>query len=151
MVFALFSKIRVANTPEKVAENDYLMKCKVLLPIVSFRLISLSFPGVMRIIITARQTLSPVFQDVLSNLVAILGEISKNPSNPNFNQYCFESISALMRYEGNGFMPTKYTLMYLCRFVVAGNPTTLAAFEAVLFGPFQIILQQDIDRTCTAF
>ena len=59
----------------------------------------------MRIIITARQTLSPVFQDVLNNLVAILGEISKNPSNPNFSQYCFESISALMRYEGNRCMP----------------------------------------------
>ena len=33
----------------------------------------------------------------LQRLVAILGTISKNPSNLNFDQYIFESISALMR------------------------------------------------------
>lgn len=32
------------------------------------------------------------------------------------------------------------------RFVVAGSPTTLPVFEQALFGPFTIILQQDIDR-----
>lgn len=32
------------------------------------------------------------------------------------------------------------------RFVVAGNPSTLESFEGVLFGPFQAVLQQDIDR-----
>jgi exportin-2 (importin alpha re-exporter) len=36
------------------------------------------------------------------------------------------------------------------RFVVAGNPTTLATFEEALFGPFQVILQQDVDRTYSA-
>lgn len=51
----------------------------------------------MRVIITARQTLTPNFVTILAKLVAILGVISQNPSNPNFNQYCFESISALMR------------------------------------------------------
>ena len=51
----------------------------------------------MRVIVTARQTLTPVYQQVLQRLVAILGTISKNPSNPNFDQYIFESISALMR------------------------------------------------------
>ena len=34
MVLRLFSKIPIANTPEKIAENDYLMKCKLSLPIV---------------------------------------------------------------------------------------------------------------------
>lgn len=52
----------------------------------------------MRIIITARQTLIPIYQQVLTRLVSILGVISKNPSNPNFDQYIFESISGLMRY-----------------------------------------------------
>ena len=51
----------------------------------------------MRVIVTARQTLTPVYQQVLQRLVAILGTISKNPSNPNFDQYIFDSISALMR------------------------------------------------------
>lgn len=52
----------------------------------------------MRVIVTARQTLTPVYERTLQRLVAILGVISKNPSNPNFDQYIFESLSALMRY-----------------------------------------------------
>ena len=52
----------------------------------------------MRVIITARYTLAEHYETILSRLVAVLGVISKNPSNPNFDQYIFESISALMRY-----------------------------------------------------
>ncbi|KIJ59904.1 hypothetical protein HYDPIDRAFT_99775 [Hydnomerulius pinastri MD-312] len=110
LLSAVLTKIEGAGTPEKVAENDHLMKCA------------------MRVIVTARQTLSPVYQQVLQRLVNILGIISKNPSNPNFDQYIFESLSALMR------------------FVVHGNPTTLETFEQALFGPFTFILQQDIDQ-----
>jgi exportin-2 (importin alpha re-exporter) len=53
--------------------------------------------GAMRVIVTARQTLTPGYTNTLQRLVAILGVISRNPSNPNFDQYIFESISALMR------------------------------------------------------
>jgi exportin-2 (importin alpha re-exporter) len=107
---ALLNKIEAAGPPEKVAENDHLMKCA------------------MRIIVTARQTLTPVYQQVLQRLVHILGVIAQNPSNPNFDQYIFESISALLR------------------FVVSGTPSTLPTFEQALFGPFTFILQQDIDQ-----
>ncbi|KJA18706.1 hypothetical protein HYPSUDRAFT_45045 [Hypholoma sublateritium FD-334 SS-4] len=110
LVDALLTRIEAARTPEKVAENDHLMKCT------------------MRIIVTARQTLTPGYARVLERLVTILGVISKNPSNPLFDQYIFESISGLMR------------------FIVAGSPVTLPAFERALFGPFTIILQQDIDQ-----
>ncbi|KAJ8473968.1 hypothetical protein ONZ45_g16104 [Pleurotus djamor] len=106
----LLSKIEGAGTPEKVAENDHLMRCA------------------MRVIVTARQTLTPHFETILTRLVNILGTISKNPSNPMFDQYIFESISALMR------------------FVVGGTPETLPKFEQTLFGPFTFILQQDIDQ-----
>jgi len=51
----------------------------------------------MRVIITARQALLPSYATVLQHLVGILGEISKNPSNPKFNHFTFESISALVR------------------------------------------------------
>ena len=54
--------------------------------------------GVMRVIITARSSLVDGFEGILGRLIAILGIISKNPSNPIFDQYIFESISALMRY-----------------------------------------------------
>jgi hypothetical protein len=35
---------------------------------------------------------------------------------------------------------------WVCRFVVAGTPTTLGTFERALFGPFTIIIQQEIER-----
>jgi exportin-2 (importin alpha re-exporter) len=52
----------------------------------------------MRLILTAKQTLTPQYERTLQRLVNILGVVSKNPSNPNFDQYLFESISALLRY-----------------------------------------------------
>lgn len=110
LVHALLTKVEAAGTPEKVAENDHLMKC------------------VMRVIVTARQGLTSVYELTLSRLVGILGVISKNPSNPHFDQYIFESISGLMK------------------FIVEGSPTTLPKFEQTLFTPFTTILQQDIDQ-----
>ncbi|KAE9399137.1 Cse1-domain-containing protein [Gymnopus androsaceus JB14] len=110
IVNILLSKVEKAGTPEKVAENDHLMKCT------------------MRVIITARQSLTPGYEQILNRLVAILGVISKNPSNPKFDQYIFESLSALMR------------------FVTAGSPETIPTFEGVLFAPFTYIIQQDIDQ-----
>ncbi|RDB24273.1 Importin alpha re-exporter [Hypsizygus marmoreus] len=110
LVDALLTKIESAGTAEKVAENDHLMKC------------------VMRVIVTARQTLTPTFASTLARLVRILDLISKNPSNPRFDQFIFESIAGLMR------------------FVVSGNAATLQTFEDALFSPFTIILQQDIDQ-----
>jgi exportin-2 (importin alpha re-exporter) len=80
----------------------------------------------MRVIITARQSLTPVHEAILGRLVNILGEISKNPSNPKFNQYCFESVSALIR------------------FVCDGTPGALPQFEQAIFGPAQVILANDV-------
>ena len=52
----------------------------------------------MRIIFTARQSLATTaYERVVQRLVGILGITSKNPSNPNFDQYLFESLSGLMR------------------------------------------------------
>ena len=87
--------------------------------------------GAMRVIITARQALTPVHEGVLNRLVNILGEISRNPSNPKFNQYCFESVSGLIR------------------FVCEGTPATLSTFEAAIFGPAQVILAQDVTGKCS--
>lgn len=105
---ALFARILGGGTPEKVAENEYLMKCA------------------MRVIITAKGSLALTYPNTLSKLVEILGIISKNPSNPQFNQYTFESVSALIRY------------------VSLADASSIMQFEAVLFGPITIILQQDI-------
>ncbi|GAA5824131.1 hypothetical protein JCM5353_006154 [Sporobolomyces roseus] len=107
---ALFKIIETGTSPQQIAANDHLMK------------------SAMRVIITARQALLPSYATVLQHLVGILGEISKNPSNPKFNHFTFESISALVR------------------FVTAGNPSTLSTFENALFPPFHIILQQDVSE-----
>ncbi|KAL4253719.1 XPO2/CSE1 family protein [Abortiporus biennis] len=110
LVDVLLQKLEVAQSPEKMAENDFLMKC------------------IMRTIITARSSIVPGYDRTLQRLVNILGMISKNPSNPVFDQYIFESISASIR------------------FVVAAKPETLPVFEQSLFGPATVILQQDIDQ-----
>ena len=41
-----------------------------------------------------------------------------------------------------------FVLIVHVRFTVQANPGTLPTFERALFGPFTIILQQDIDRAC---
>jgi len=51
----------------------------------------------MRVILTARQTLAEGFEQLLQRFVTILGVISKNPSNPHFDQYIFESLSGMIR------------------------------------------------------
>jgi exportin-2 (importin alpha re-exporter) len=51
---------------------------------------------VARVTITAKQGLGEGYADVLRRLVVILGVIASNPSNPNFDQYIFESISGLI-------------------------------------------------------
>jgi len=106
----LFKQIEKGQTPEKLAENDYLMK------------------AIMRVIITSRQGMTPYVNIIMSKLTNILAIVSKNPSNPRFNHYVFESIGALIR------------------FICPSSPAAVAEFENMLFGPFQVILAQDIQE-----
>ena len=76
----LFRLIYVqGETPEKIAENEYLMKC------------------IMRILIVCRTTTTPHTEFVLGELIKVMTQIAKNPSNPRFNHYCFESVGAVIR------------------------------------------------------
>jgi exportin-2 (importin alpha re-exporter) len=101
----------------------------------------------MRIIFTARQSLAATAYDrILQRLVGILGVTSKNPSNPNFDQYLFEGLSGLMRQVKVRKGECLRGSFVFCRFVAAANPATVPTFEGQLFGPFTFILQQDIDR-----
>lgn len=102
------------------------MKCKLDARGAAQHDLTVPLTGVMRVIITARQAMTPIYGIVLEHLTKIMGEISKNPSNPKFNHYTFESMSALVR------------------FVTAGTPATLPEFENTLFPPFQYILAQDV-------
>ncbi|KAG0324831.1 importin-alpha export receptor [Dissophora globulifera] len=80
LISNLFRLIELGKTPEKLAENDYLMKC------------------VVRVIITVREKMMPLVSLCLARLTAIVQAVSTNPSNPRFNHFVFESIGALIKY-----------------------------------------------------
>ncbi|CAO1637229.1 unnamed protein product [Sympodiomycopsis kandeliae] len=108
MLLALFGKIQAGSTPEKVAENEFLMK------------------GVMRVLTTTREQLAGAYSILLQHLGEIITTIAKNPSNPRFSQFAFESLAALVR------------------FTTAADPSSLDGFEQALFPPFTAILQGEV-------
>lgn len=69
-------------------------------------------------------------QVLLERLTQILTEVQKNPRNPMFNHYLFETIAVLVRN------------------VCAQNRAQVDAFEQVLFGPFEVMLSME---SCTEF
>ncbi|KAL6077585.1 Exportin-2 [Balamuthia mandrillaris] len=89
-------------------ENDYVMKT------------------IMRVINTAKEDIMPMAEEILKQLTVVLGRVYKNPTNPGFNHYLFESIAALMRV------------------VCTTDPSRVAVFENHLFPAFQAILMEDI-------
>ncbi|KAF1918242.1 CAS/CSE protein [Ampelomyces quisqualis] len=76
----LFKLITKNSAPEKIQENEFLMKC------------------VMRVLIFIRDGVLPICETVLNNFVAIVRVIRHNPSNPRFQYYLFEGIGALIRF-----------------------------------------------------
>jgi len=93
---------------EDLNENEYVMKC------------------VMRALNTSKDYIMPVTQTVLDKLTVALGRVAKNPRNPHYNHYLFESIAVLVRS------------------VCSKDPSNTAAFENLLFPPFQTVLQMDV-------
>lgn len=78
----LFKLITKDAKPEKVQENEFLMKC------------------VMRVLIVIKEGILSIFDLVLASLVNITKVIRHNPSNPGFCYYHFESLGALIRFAG---------------------------------------------------
>ncbi|KKY13499.1 putative chromosome segregation protein [Phaeomoniella chlamydospora] len=80
LVEHIFSLIEKDSAPQKVQENEFLMRC------------------VMRVLIVIKEGLSPLTDILLSHLIKITNIIIANPSNPRFYYYHFESIGALIRF-----------------------------------------------------
>lgn len=76
----LFKLITKDSAPEKIQENEFLMKC------------------VMRVLIFVREGVLPICESILQHLTAIVRVIRHNPSNPRFYYYLFEGIGALVRF-----------------------------------------------------
>lgn len=106
----LFALIDKGQTPEKLAENDVLMKC------------------VLRVVITSRTDLVPIASDVIAKVTQIISAISRNPSNPKFNHFAFETLGALVRY------------------ICPGNDAAVRQFQELLFPPFQEVLANDVQE-----
>lgn len=127
----LFRLIEQGGTPEKIAENEFLMRC------------------VMRILIVSRDTTGPLTEFVLKELLKITAEISKNPSNPRFNHYNFESLGAIIKFVHPSLEYDGIFLM-LPRFTGPTNPGSL---ESALYEPFVMgILVNDVtgSRPCVS-
>ncbi len=83
----------------------------------------------------ARAQIAPVAPTCLQALAGMLLEVCKNPTQPGFNHFLFESVAALVRFTaaagGAG----------------AGAGSGAAGVEALeqqLFPAFQLVLQQDV-------
>lgn len=101
----LFAALRL---PES-GENEYVMR------------------AVMRLVAFVGNAIAPVAAPALQQLCDILLAVARNPTQPGFNHYLFESIAALVKF---GCQPG------------AG----VAAAEEVIFPPFQLILQEDVQE-----
>ena len=76
----LFGLVEKHLAPEKIQENEFLMRC------------------IMRVFIVIREGVTPITDSVLAHFVKITQLISQNPSNPRFYYYHFEAIGAFVRY-----------------------------------------------------
>jgi len=76
----LFQLIERDPAPEKIQENEFLMRC------------------VMRVLIVIKDGVVSIVDLVLQHLIQITDIIAQNPSNPRFYYYHFEALGALVRY-----------------------------------------------------
>ena len=104
----LFSALFAIVDNAEFNENEYVMKC------------------IMRSLSSARDDIVQVTQIVLEKLTAALFVVAKNPRNPQYNHYMFESIAVLVKS------------------VCGKHPEHVATFESLLFPPFQTVLQMDV-------
>ena len=92
----LLTNLFQAFTLGDSAENEYLMKC------------------VMRVIAFSGADVKPVATICLQQLSVMLLELCKNPRNPTFAHYLFESVASLLKNAG-------------------GDATIMGSFEQLLF------------------
>jgi exportin-2 (importin alpha re-exporter) len=116
-VQSIFAGLFTALANPNLPENDYVMKC------------------IMRVLAVIGSEVGPVTELVLVSLSKTLEKVSKNPVNPHFNHYLFESLALLVRSScGNGGLPA------------SGRELACARCEALLFPTFQMVLSQDVSE-----
>ncbi|KAI1776156.1 putative mportin-alpha export receptor [Hypoxylon cercidicola] len=76
----LFKLVEKENSPAKMQENEFLMRC------------------IMRVLIVMNTGIDSFVDMVLDHLVGITNVIKTNPSNPRFYYYHFEAVGAVVNY-----------------------------------------------------
>lgn len=117
----LFTLVLRGQSPEKIAENDFLIKC------------------ILRIILTAQDTIRSQYQAIIQHLNNILVQVSKNPANPRFNHYLFESYGAIIRFVG----PTSIEVLHQMEEILLPSLMTVLQADVTEFIPyvFQLLAQ----------
>ncbi|PON97281.1 Armadillo-like helical [Trema orientale] len=101
----LFNSLKLPESEE----NHYIMKC------------------IMRVLGVADIT-PDIAGPCITGLTSVLGEVCKNPRNPIFNHYIFESVAILVKR------------------ACERDPSLTSAFEANLFPSIEIILSNDVSE-----
>jgi exportin-2 (importin alpha re-exporter) len=116
----LFKLITKDSKPEKIQENEFLMKC------------------IMRVLIFIRDGVLPICENVLMQFIAIIKVIRHNPSNPRFQYYLFEGLGALIRFAAPSHPEAFETKLYepfatcLSEAVEEFSPYIFQLFSALL-------------------
>lgn len=108
----MVSLFHVLTTFDESYTNEYVMR------------------AVLRVIQRAQADVVCVVQPLIENLKKIILEVSKNPSQPSFNHYMFETIAA--------------SIYYIC----SDDRSKCGNFEKALMPTFMDLLERD---TCTEF
>lgn len=82
--------------------------------------------AIMRCLSVAKEDVVPLTGDLLTKFNQALERVCKNPRNPQFNHYLFESTAVLVNS------------------ACSMNPALTDQFEALLFPPFQAVLSLDV-------
>ena len=88
--------------------------------------------AILRVAVVAGEQMGPYVTVCVDELKGHLTRVCENPSNPSFNHYMFEAIAALVRSLCDKSSPT--------------SAQAVDAFEAMLFPPFQHVLQKDVSE-----
>ncbi|GMH45111.1 hypothetical protein BSKO_13068 [Bryopsis sp. KO-2023] len=107
---SLLEKLFATFSIPESSENQYAMQC------------------IMRVIQFVGDRIRPVTSVCLQALAQKLLEVCKNPMQPVFSHYLFESVAALIRY------------------ACTDNPQMVDQVQDTLFPAFDIVLQQDVQE-----
>eukprot|EP00002_Diphylleia_rotans_P031455 TRINITY_DN6535_c0_g1_i4.p1 TRINITY_DN6535_c0_g1~~TRINITY_DN6535_c0_g1_i4.p1 ORF type:complete len:815 (+),score=160.43 TRINITY_DN6535_c0_g1_i4:58-2502(+) len=100
----LFGALQKPDTKE----NHYLMRC------------------IMRLCTIAQEETAPLIPTFVDQFNTIIAAVCKNPTNPSFNHYLFETIASLVKY------------------VCAADVSSVVTFENLLFPSFKFVLENDV-------